>query len=173
MTKTDLVEEEWLELALEDIREFCIGTFLEDAPIMPVSSLTGDGIPELINTLEEIAGSIPQRPPSSLFRLPIDRVFTMKGFGTVITGTLASGKINVGDTIMVYPSGITSKVRGLQVHNQSAESSEAGLRTAINFQGLDKSAVNRGEVLSVPGGLVASYMVDVYFHYLASNKKPL
>jgi selenocysteine-specific elongation factor len=173
MTKTDLVEEEWLELALEDIREFCIGTFLEDAPIMPVSSVTGDGIPELIKTLEEIAGSIPQRPPSSLFRLPIDRVFTMKGFGTVITGTLASGKISVGDTIMVYPSGITSKVRGLQVHNQSAESSEAGLRTAINFQGLDKSAVNRGEVLSVPGGLVASYMVDVSFHYLASNKKPL
>jgi selenocysteine-specific elongation factor len=173
MTKTDLVEEEWLELALEDIREFCLGTFLEDAPIMPVSSVTGEGIPELISALDEIAGRIPQRPPSSLFRLPIDRVFTMKGFGTVITGTLVSGKINVGDTIMVYPSGITSKVRGLQVHNQSAESAAAGMRTAINFQGLDRTAVSRGEVLSVPGGLVASYMVDVSFHYLASNKKPL
>ena len=173
MTKTDLVEEEWLELALEDIREFCLGTFLEDAPIMPVSSVTGEGIPELISALNDIAGRIPQRPPSSLFRLPIDRVFTMKGFGTVITGTLVSGKINVGDTIMVYPSGITSKVRGLQVHNQSAESAAAGMRTAINFQGLDRTAVSRGEVLSVPGGLVASYMVDVSFHYLASNKKPL
>jgi selenocysteine-specific elongation factor len=173
MTKTDMVEEEWLELALEDIREFCQGTFLEDAPIMPVSSVTGEGIPELISALDDIAGNIPLRPPSSLFRLPIDRVFTMKGFGTVITGTLVSGQINVGDTIMVYPTGITSKVRGLQVHNQSAESAAAGMRTAINFQGLDKAAVKRGEVLSVPGALVASYMVDVSFHYLASNKKPL
>jgi selenocysteine-specific elongation factor len=102
MTKTDLVEEEWLELALEDIREFSQGTFLENSPILPVSSVTGEGIPELISTLDEIAGNIPLQPPSSLFRLPIDRVFTMKGFGTVITGTLVSGKINVGATIMVY-----------------------------------------------------------------------
>lgn len=173
MTKTDLVEEEWLELALEDIREFSQGTFLEDAPILPVSSATGEGLPELISALDEIAGNIPQRPPSTLFRLPIDRVFTMKGFGTVITGSIVSGKINVGETIMVYPTGITSKVRGIQVHNQSAESAEAGMRTAINFQGLDKTAVQRGEVLSTPGALVASYMVDVSFHYLASNKKPL
>ena len=128
MTKTDMVDEEWLELALEDIREFSQGTFLEDAPILPVSSVTGDGIPELITAIAEIAGSIPQRPPSSLFRLPIDRVFTMKGFGTVITGTLVSGKVTVGETIMVYPTGITSKVRGIQVHNQSAEAAEAGMR---------------------------------------------
>ncbi len=173
LTKTDMVEEEWLELALEDIREFSQGTFLEDAPILPVSSTTENGIPELISALDDIAGSIPQRPPSSLFRLPIDRVFTMKGFGTVITGTLVSGKISVGETIMVYPSGITSKVRGIQVHNQSAESAEAGMRTAINFQGLDRAAVQRGEVLSTPGALVASYMVDVSFHYLTSNPKPL
>ena len=173
MTKTDMVDEEWLELALEDIREFSQGTFLEDAPIMPVSSVTGDGIPELISAINEIAGSIPQRPPSSLFRLPIDRVFTMKGFGTVITGTLVSGKISVGETIMVYPTGITSKVRGIQVHNLSAETAEAGQRTAINFQGLDKTAVKRGEVLSTPDALIASYMVDISFHYLASSKKPL
>ncbi|MEE4261123.1 MAG: selenocysteine-specific translation elongation factor, partial [Desulfobacteraceae bacterium] len=173
MTKTDMVDEEWLELALEDIREFSQGTFLENAPILPVSSVTGDGIPELISAIDEIAGSIPQRPLSSLFRLPIDRVFTMKGFGTVITGTLVSGKINVGETIMVYPTGITSKVRGIQVHNQSAESAEAGMRTAINFQGLDKASVQRGEVLSTPNALIPSYMVDVSFHYLASSKKPL
>jgi selenocysteine-specific elongation factor len=158
---------------LEDIREFSQGTFLENAPILPVSSATGQGIPELISALDEIAGKIPQRPPSSLFRLPIDRVFTMKGFGTVITGTLVSGKINVGDTIMVYPSGITSKVRGIQVHNQSANTAEAGMRTAINFQGLDKTAVKRGDVLSTPGALISSYMVDVSFHFLAGNKKPL
>ncbi len=173
MTKTDLVEEEWLELALEDIREFSRGTFLENSAILPVSSITGQGIPELISALDEIAGKIPQRPPSSLFRLPIDRVFTMKGFGTVITGTLVSGKIEVGETIMIYPSGITSKVRGIQVHNQSANSAEAGLRTAINFQGLDKAVVQRGEILSTPGALMNSYMVDISFHYLASNQKPL
>ncbi len=173
MTKIDLVDEEWLELALEDIRDFSRGTFLEDSSILPVSSVTGQGIPELITALDEIAGDIPPRPPSGLFRLPIDRVFTMKGFGTVITGTLVSGKVTVGDTIMVYPSGITSKVRGIQVHNQSADSAEAGMRTAINFQGLDKAAVQRGEVLSSPGALISSYMVDLSFHYLPSNKKPL
>ncbi len=173
MTKTDLVDEEWLELALEDIREFSQGTFLENSPILPVSSATGQGIPELISALDEIAGKIPLRPPSSLFRLPIDRVFTMKGFGTVITGTLVSGKVEVGETIMIYPSGITSKVRGIQVHNQSANSAEAGMRTAINFQGLEKAAVQRGEILSTPGALMNSYMVDISFHYLGSNQKPL
>ena len=173
LTKTDMVDEEWMELALEDVGEFSQGTFLEDSPILPVSSATGRGIPELINALDDIAGRIPLRPPSSLFRLPIDRVFTMKGFGTVITGSLVSGKVEVGDTIMIYPSGITSKVRGIQVHNQSANAAEAGMRTAVNFQGLDKTAVNRGEVLSVPNALVTSYMVDVSFHFLASNQKPL
>ena len=173
MTKIDLVDEEWMELALEDIRDFSQGTFLENSPVLPVSSVSGQGIPELIEALDEIAREIPPRPPSSLFRLPIDRVFTMKGFGTVITGTLVSGKVTLGDTIMVYPTGITSKVRGIQVHNQSAESAEAGMRTAINFQGLDKAAVQRGEVLSKPGDLIPSYMADLSFHYLASNKKPL
>jgi selenocysteine-specific elongation factor len=173
MTKIDLVDEEWMELALEDIRDFSQGTFLENSPILPVSSVTGQGISELVAALDTIANDIPPRPPSSLFRLPIDRVFSMKGFGTVITGTLVSGKVSVGDTIMVYPSGITSKVRGIQVHNQSAESAEAGMRTAINFQGLDRAAVQRGEVLSSPGALISSYMVDLSFHYLASNKKPL
>jgi selenocysteine-specific elongation factor len=173
VTKTDMVDEEWMELALEDIREFSQGTFLEDSPILPVSSVSGQGIPELVKALDEIANRIPPQRPSNLFRLPIDRVFTMKGFGTVITGSLVSGKIGVGETIMIYPSGITSKVRGIQVHNQSAATAESGMRTAINFQGLDKAAVNRGEVLSTPGSLVPSYMVDVSFHYLASNQKPL
>jgi selenocysteine-specific elongation factor len=173
VTKTDLVDEEWLELALEDIRDFVRGTFLEDAPVAPVSSLTAEGIPEFIETLDKLAAKIPERPPSDLFRLPIDRVFTMKGFGTVITGTLISGRVKVGDTIMIYPSGIKSKVRGIQVHNHSADEAQAGMRTAINFQGLEKEAISRGEVLSKPDALMASYMVDVSLHYLASNKKPV
>ncbi len=173
VTKIDMVDEEWLELALEDIRDFVKGTFLEEAPVAAVSSTTGKGIPEFIETLDDMAAKIPDRPHSDLFRLPIDRVFTMKGFGTVITGTLISGQVKVGEPIMIYPSGITSKVRGIQVHNQSAEQAAAGMRTAINFQGLEKEAIRRGEVLSKPGNLVASYMVDVSLHYLTSNKKPL
>jgi selenocysteine-specific elongation factor len=173
VTKIDMVDEEWLELALEDIRDFVKGTFLEDAPVATVSATTQEGIPEFIEILDELAAKIPDRPPSDLFRLPIDRVFTMKGFGTVITGTLVSGQVRVGDRIMIYPSGITSKVRGIQVHNKSAEVAKAGMRTAINFQGLEKEAIRRGEVLSKPNNLVASYMVDASLHYLASNKKPL
>ena len=173
LTKTDLVDEEWLELVVEDIRDFVKGTFLEKAPIVPVSSVTGAGIPEFIKTLDELSAQLPGRPPSSLFRLPVDRVFTMKGFGTVITGTLISGQVQVGDTVMLYPSGIASKVRGLQVHNQSVAKAEAGMRTAINFQGLEKAAVNRGDVLSNPGALKPSYMIDVSINYLSSNKKPL
>ena len=97
----------------------------------------------------------------------------MKGFGTVITGTLVSGEVNVGDMIMLYPSGITSKVRGIQVHNQSVNNAEAGMRTAVNFQGLEKASVNRGDVLSNPSALKLSYMLDVCFNYLNSNKKPV
>ena len=173
VTKIDMVDEEWLELALEDIRDFVKGTFLEDAPVAAVSSTTRKGVPEFIATLDELAAQIPDRPPSDLFRLPIDRVFSMKGFGTVITGTLISGQVRIGDTIMIYPTKITSKVRGIQVHNKSADVAGAGMRTAINFQGLEKEAIRRGEVLSKPESLVASYMVDVSLHYLASNKKPL
>ena len=173
VTKIDMVDEEWLELALEDIRDFVRGTFLEEAPIAPVSSETKQGIPEFIKALDALAAKIPERPPTDLFRLPIDRVFTMKGFGTVITGTLIAGRVQVGDTIRIYPSEITSKVRGIQIHNQSANEATAGMRTAINFQGLEKAAINRGEVLSKQGTLLASYMVDVSLRYLASNKKPL
>jgi selenocysteine-specific elongation factor len=168
LTKIDLVDEEMLELAQEDIREFTRGSFLENAPVVPVSAATGKGLPEFVQVLDGLSQQVLLRPPSSLFRLPVDRVFTMKGFGTVITGTLVSGKVQVGDPIMVYPSGITSKVRGIQVHNQSVQTAEAGMRTAVNFQGLDKEAVNRGEVLSSPSALKSSYMVDVQFHYLAS-----
>lgn len=173
LTKIDLVDEEMRELASEDIREFTAGTFLEDRPVVPVSSATGDGVPELVAALEALCAEIPERPPTGMFRLPIDRVFTMKGFGTVITGTLASGSVRTGDTIMIYPSEITAKIRGLQVHAQSVEAAESGMRTAINFQGLEKSAIQRGEVIAYPGALHPSYMLDVRLTYLSSNRKPL
>jgi len=173
LTKTDLVDEEWLELVIEDVNEFTRGTFLEGKPVMPVSSVTGQGIPEFIKALDELSAVTPSRSVKSLFRLPVDRVFSIKGFGTVITGTLISGRVKTGDTVMIYPSGITSKVRGIQIHNQSVNSAEAGMRTAINFQGLEKTSVQRGEVVSSPEALKASYMLDVSVHFLKSNKKPV
>ncbi len=172
LTKTDLVDEEWLELAMEDVRDFTSGTFLDGSPIVPVSAVKGRGLQDFVRTLEDICDEIPERGKSSLFRLPVDRVFTMKGFGTVITGSLVSGRVQTGDTIMIYPSLITSKVRGIQVHSRSVETAEAGQRTAINFQGLEKESINRGEVLAFPGTLKPSYMVDVQLQYLSSNKKP-
>jgi len=169
LTKIDLVDEEWLELAMEDVKDFIHGTFLEDTKVIPVSSKTGQGIDNFIDTLDQLSAKIPDR---TSFRLPVDRVFTMKGFGTVITGSLISGRIQVGDTIMIYPSTITSKVRGIQVHNQSVNEAEAGMRTAINFQGLEKASVNRGDVLANPGALTAGYMVDISLNFLSSNPKP-
>ena len=172
LTKTDLVDEDLLEMALDDINDFVQGTFLEEKPIIPLSSTTGQGLDKFIATLESICDNIPERKFSSIFRLPVDRVFSMKGFGTVITGTLTSGSINVGNDIMVYPKKIISKVRGIQVHSSSVDNAGPGTRTAINFQGLDKDSVFRGDILSTPGTLIESYMVDAHFHYLKSNAKP-
>ncbi|MFH1157115.1 MAG: selenocysteine-specific translation elongation factor [Pseudomonadota bacterium] len=173
MTKIDLVDEELMELAMDDIREFMKGTFLEDAPIVPISSITGQGLDLFVQTLDRLCHEIPERPFSPIFRLPVDRVFSMKGFGTVITGTLASGKTSVGENIMIFPSKVTSKIRGIQVHNKSVEDVSAGTRTAINFQGLDKEVVNRGDILSTPDTLIPSHMVDAEFHYLKTNAKPM
>ncbi len=173
LTKSDMVDEEWLELVTEDVRTFAAGSFLENSPILPVSSITGQGIPELIQSLENLSAIIPERSTTNLFRLPVDRVFTMKGFGTVITGTLISGTIRVGDPVMIYPSGATSKVRGIQVHNAGVEQAVSGMRTAINFQGLEKASINRGDVLSSPNALTSSFMVDIDLLYLKSNKKPV
>lgn len=172
LTKVDLVDEEWLELVKEDIRAFIKESFLDGAPIVPVSASTGQGIPDLIETLEALSRDIPERISTGLFRLPVDRVFSMKGFGTVITGTLSSGQVSVDETIMIYPSRATSKVRGIQVHNESLQTAYAGMRTAINFQGLDKASVNRGDLLSSPDALKPSYLLDASISYLKSNAKP-
>lgn len=172
LTKIDMVDEDLRELALDDIQEFVKGTFLEGKPIIPVSSVTNEGLDLFVGTLQTICQNLPERKFSSIFRLPVDRVFSMKGFGTVITGTLASGTIHVGDDIMVYPRRIISKVRGIQVHSSGVELAGPGTRTAINFQGLDKDSVIRGDVLSTPDALIESYMVDAHFHYLKSNAKP-
>ncbi len=173
ITKTDMVDEEWLELVKDDIEQYMAGTFLEEAPVVCVSSQTGEGIDDLIATLAEAVSQLPERQTTGLFRLPIDRVFTMKGFGTVITGTLISGTVATGESVMIYPTGITSKVRGIQVHNTKVEKASAGQRTAINFQGLERTAVTRGQILAATDALLPSFMVDLQLDYLESNSKEL
>ena len=173
LTKIDMVDEEWLELVTEDVKTFLAGTFLEQAPIVAFSAVTGQGLERFIEVVADISASIPERHSSGILRLPIDRVFSMKGFGTVITGTLTSGRVAVGEKVMIYPSEVVSKVRGLQVHNQSMQTAVSGMRTAINFQGLEKTTVNRGDIVATPDAMVPSFMVDILLNYLPSNKKAL
>ncbi|MDD5723092.1 MAG: selenocysteine-specific translation elongation factor [Syntrophales bacterium] len=173
LTKTDMVDKEWLALVQEDVRGFLKGTFLEASPIVPLSSVTGTGLPEFLQALGEVISTLEERTDSGLFRLPVDRVFTMKGFGTVVTGTLASGKIRVGDTVTIMPSGAQAKIRGIQVHNETSEVAQAGQRTAINLQGIDRATIERGFVLTCPSTFEASNRLEVSIKYLARAGKKL
>ncbi|MBN1613980.1 MAG: selenocysteine-specific translation elongation factor [Deltaproteobacteria bacterium] len=173
LTKKDLVDEDWLELVTDDVHQFVQGTFLADAPVIAVSSVSGEGLPELVAAMDRTASSVEQQEGTGLFRLPIDRVFTMRGFGTVVTGTLTSGDIKVAEAVEILPGGITARVRGLQVHNQSVPQAEAGQRTAINLQGIEKATVERGSVLVRPGTLEATTRLDVFFEYLRAPEKRL
>lgn len=173
LTKIDMVEEDWLEMVQDEIREFCEGSFLEDAPIIPVSSITGQGIDEVRQTLDTFVRQHNFQEAFGPFRLPVDRVFAMKGFGTVVTGTSISGRIGIGEDLRVYPGEKVAKVRGIQVHSAAVEAVEAGHRTAINMQGVDTAEIERGMVLASPGSLQASYMLDCQLLYLAANDKPL
>jgi selenocysteine-specific elongation factor len=173
LTKIDLVDQELRELAVEDIKAFTKGTFLADAPIIPVSATTGEGIKDLVVALERLVDEVEERASDGLLRLPIDRVFTMKGFGTVLTGTLVSGRIATGEAVEILPSGIRAKVRGLQVHNEKAEQAVAGQRTAVNLQGVEKSSIERGEVLLHQDTVEPTTLLDVEVIYLSHASRPL
>jgi len=173
LTKIDMVDQEWLELVREDVSEFLSGTFLADAPIVEVSAVKGEGIQELVEVLDAMVKEIPEKGLGNFFRLPIDRVFIMKGFGTVITGTTISGEINTGDEVTIYPEGFTSRIRGIQVHNKEVSRVRSGLRTAINLQGLEKTQLQRGDILATRDSLKATYMVDVTLDLLPSAPRKL
>ncbi|MBN2466959.1 MAG: selenocysteine-specific translation elongation factor [Deltaproteobacteria bacterium] len=173
VTKTDLVEPEWLELVKDDITRLVRGTFLENAPIVPVSSVTGEGIPHLLSALEQIVPAIAEKRTDGFCFMPIDRIFTMKGFGTVVTGTLLSGTITVGDTVEVLPNGYSAKVRGIQVYNAAVETSLAGQRTAVNLQGLEKASLKRGDILSYPDELRPTNRLDARLELLPGAPYPL
>jgi selenocysteine-specific elongation factor len=173
LTKIDLVERDLLELVREEVTDIAKDTFLEDAPILPVSSLTGEGIPQLISTLDHLSAQIEEKGADGLFRLPIDRIFVMKGFGTVVTGTVVSGKVSLGETVEILPGGLEGKVRSLQVYNRPVEEARAGERAAVNLQGLETSSIERGDVLAHPKTLAATSLLDVYLQYLVIAPRPL
>lgn len=174
ITKADLVDEEFLQLVESEVAEFVAGSFLEGAPVLRISSRSGAGVDELKKTLAMLASKVQERDDAAVARLPIDRVFTIKGFGTVVTGTLIAGRIRAGDELEVLPSaGRRSRARGLQVHGKSTTEAFAGERTAVNLQGIDLDEVERGQTLAPAGRLRASSMLDVRLQLLKSAPRSL
>ncbi len=173
LTKADMVDAEWLEMVTEDVRGFLAGTFLAEAPILPVSSHTGQGLAELRNALAGLAEHFAPRRRSDLARLPIDRVFTLRGYGTVVTGTLIAGTLRVGDDVSLYPSGKRSKIRSLQSHGETVQESPAGRRTAVNLTGLEVEDIARGEVLALPGTLFPDTSFEVELSCLAAAPRAI
>ncbi|MDZ7292201.1 MAG: selenocysteine-specific translation elongation factor [candidate division KSB1 bacterium] len=151
LTKKDLVEPDWLELLQEDIRQFLKGTFLEDAPIIPVSSITGEGIPELRQAIAAMIANLPPRQDRGVFWMPVDRSFSMKGFGTVVTGSVLSGQLHPGESLEILPSQKQVRVRGLQRHGKEVDRVQIGDRAAINLLGIATEEIGRGDVLAAPG----------------------
>ena len=166
ITKKDLVDEEMLALVEDEARELVHGSFLENAPVVTVSSRTGAGLDDLKSRLTEMGRRVPPRSQDFTMRLPIDRAFSMKGFGTVVTGTLISGKISEGEELELLPSRTNVRVRGLQVHNKSVREAHAGQRTAVNLAGVDTAQIERGMVLAPVGRLRPTQIVDVWIDML-------
>lgn len=173
LSKIDMVDAEWLALVKEDVKEFLKGTFLENASIFPVSSHTGEGLDALKNAIYDMSSSFTPARRSDLPRLPVDRVFTMRGHGTVVTGTLISGRFQLGDDVVLLPSGLASKVRGLQSHGSTVELAPAGYRTAVNLPGLEVEAIHKGEVLTRPGSLLPANTWLVMLECLPSSPRAL
>jgi len=173
LTKIDLVEKDWLELVRSEITDYLQDTFLAEAPIVPVSAVKETGIRELLAEIDKIVSRLQEKNDDGIFRLPVDRIFTMKGFGTVVTGTLISDKIKVGEDVQILPENISTRIRGIQVHNQPTEEAFSGQRTALNLQGIDKATLARGNVLVRPQTLRPTKRLDVFFEYLASNTRKL
>lgn len=160
LTKVDTVDKEWLEMVTDEIKEKMRDTFLEGAPIIPVSSTTGTGIDNLIGNIVAKTAGIGTKNHDTLYRLNIDRVFTITGFGTIVTGTLLSGKIEEGQRVCIYPAGIEARVRNLQVHDRDVDTAYAGQRLAINAAGIKKGQIQRGDVIAPFDVLQPTMMLD-------------
>lgn len=173
LTKSDLVDTARIEELSSEVRHFVKGTFLETAPIFPVSALKGDGLAELAAALRAIGPRVKPREDCGYFRLPLDRVFIRQGFGTVVAGTVLSGRVKTGDVVEVLPEKLETRVRGVQVHHSKRESSSLGRRTAVNLQDLDKNVLRRGQCLAVPGFLEPTTRIDARLHLLPDAPREL
>jgi len=173
LTKSDMVDNDWLEMVGEEVREYLVGSFLEGAPVIPVSSRTLAGIEDLKAALVHLVSEVGEKPVEGPFRLPVDRVFTVPGFGTVVTGTLLSGTVKTGDEVEILPSGITSRVRTVQAHGRKEESGSAGQRLAINLQGVEHTAITRGDVVVPRSVFQSTRAIDARFTYLPSAPREL
>ncbi|MDD2215073.1 MAG: selenocysteine-specific translation elongation factor [Eubacteriales bacterium] len=174
LTKVDLVDKDWLDLVEEDIKNLVKGTFLEEAPIVSVSAHTGQNIEELKRIILQMVQNVDKRKTdSTLLRIPIDRVFTMEGFGTVITGTLMEGSVSVGSEVQIYPGNRIAKVRNLQVHGETVESAYAGQRTAVNLVNVKKEEIKRGDILAAKGSLKQTMMLDVKIRMFDDSPRTL
>ncbi|TLM66142.1 MAG: selenocysteine-specific translation elongation factor, partial [Deltaproteobacteria bacterium] len=173
LTKCDLAEPDWLDIVEEEIREEVAGTFLARAPACRVSAVTGAGLPELLAAIQTILQELPPRDADGPARLPIDRHFTVSGFGTVVTGTLLSGRLRVGDPVEVLPPGETVRVRELQVHGQKAAVAYAGQRVAVNLAGFERSDLARGAVVATPGFFTLTARLDARLTLLADTPRPV
>ena len=174
LTKVDLINDpEWLVLIEDDIRSVLNGTVLEKAPMIRVSSRTRQGIPELLKSLSDCLADRPPRPDLGRPRLPVDRVFTMPGFGTVITGTLSDGSLHTGDEVEILPSGFKTRIRGLQTHKRKEDTAIPGSRTAVNLSGINIDQVKRGDVITHPDSYKSSQRIDVRFRLLPDVVHPI
>jgi selenocysteine-specific elongation factor len=173
LTKCDLVDEELREIAAMEARELVAGSFLENAPVIEVSTKTGAGLRALKDALAEIARGTPPRSETGRFRLPVDRVFSMKGFGTVVTGTIQSGSVGQDDEVEILPRGLEVRVRGLQVHGDKEARASAGQRAALNLPGIEVSDLSRGDALVERGWFQPTHMLDCEIEVLASSPIPV
>jgi selenocysteine-specific elongation factor len=166
LTKSDLVDNQRIQTLTSEVESLVEESFLRDAPIIPVSAVTGTGVSEVKNSLLEAGYRTKARRDTGIFRMPIDRVFTMQGFGAVVAGTILSGEVKIGDKLEVLPDGLTSRVRGLQVHSENIEKSFIGRRTAINLQDVKKEQLRRGQCLCAPGIIKPTMRIDARLHVL-------
>ncbi len=174
VTKVDAIEDpDWLELIQADIAETVSGTALANAPILPVSALKGTGLKTLVDTLDRLLAQAPPRPNRGRPRLPVDRVFSMSGFGTVVTGTLLDGQLQVGQEVEILPQGLKTRIRGLQSHKKSVDLAQPGSRTAVNLTGLSTQDLQRGNVLTTPGWLEPTQLIDTQLKLLPDSPRPL
>ena len=169
LTKTDIVDDEWLDLVEEDVSKLVSVSSFGQSPIVRVSAKTGEGLDDLVTTLQNVLQEIPRRKDRGAPRLPIDRIFTIAGFGTVVTGTLLDGTFAVGDSVEIHPGRSKGRIRGLQTHKEKLDHALQGSRVAVNISGIEVDDVERGEVVIKPGSYTSTSMIDVHFRLLADT----